>query len=126
MTDFWSKRLGGAPVAPATPPVAPTQLPPQFRATPAAQPYVAPATQGATEAPKQAASSRQHDLCPACGSRNYLSVQGAKARCYDCGYPVEQSTSGAISTTSQAGAAIPAQQASGYSGGFQPNVIVNK
>ena len=127
MSDFWSKRLG-APAVPPTPPVSPSALPPQFRAaTPATQAYVAPATQGATEAPRKAASARQHDLCPACGSGNYFSPPGGgRARCFECGYPVEQSTSGVTSTTSQGGAAQPAQQASGYSGGFQPHVIVNK
>lgn len=127
MTDFWSKRLG-APVNPAPrPPVSASPVPPQFRAaTPATEQYVAPASQGASEAPRQAQSARQHDACPACGSGNYMAPPGGRARCFECGYPVEQSTSGAVSTTSQGAAAVPAQQATGYSGGFQPNVIVNK
>lgn len=123
MTDFWSKRLGGT-ARPSGAPTAPAALPPQFRSvsapSPAPEPHAAPA------APRKAASARQTDLCPGCGSGNYLAPPGGRARCYDCGYPIEQSTSGVASTTSQGGTATPAPQAAGYSGGFQPSVIVNK
>ena len=44
-------------------------------------------------ATERAASARQTATCPDCGSGNYFSIQNAAPRCYDCGYPLEQSGS---------------------------------
>ena len=70
------------------------------------------------------------DRCPGCGSGNYGSsalAPEARARCYDCGYPIQQSGSGV-------GAGIVGQggQASGpaqptvqvQTGGFNPTTII--
>lgn len=95
--DWWAKKLAQpqqpqqnqpAPQQPTYPqrdanmPVAPSQVP----MTPFEQP------QSANPASK-AQSSRQTESCPDCGSPNYLSVQNTRPRCYDCGYPLEQSGS---------------------------------
>ena len=41
----------------------------------------------------KAQSASQVAACPNCGSSNYMAVQNAAARCFDCGYPTEQSGS---------------------------------
>ena len=60
--------------------------------------------------------------CPGCGSDNYFSMGQAKPRCYDCGYPVEQQSSGVTGTES--GPTKPARQVS--SSGYQPGSIVGR
>ena len=66
-----------------TPPMPPTQQPmapmPSFQQSP--------------NPAERAASARQTATCPECGSGNYMAVQNAGARCYDCGYPIQQSGS---------------------------------
>jgi hypothetical protein len=70
------------------------------------------------EAPQRLPDSAQtSSRCPGCGSGNYgksAMAPEAKARCYDCGYPVVQSGSGVGTGISQAngGPAIPAKQIS--------------
>jgi hypothetical protein len=86
--DWWAKKLGqqqpvqqGRPDP--TPPMPPSQQPmammPQFQ-------------QPANPAEK-AQSSKQTATCPDCGSGNFFSIQNAAPRCYDCGYPIQQSGS---------------------------------
>jgi len=87
VSDFWAKKLGTQIQQPAPQtrqdnmPVAPSQMPMQQMPQPAQQPVL------------RLPSSTQTGSCPDCGSINYMSVQGAKARCMDCGYPIEQSGS---------------------------------
>jgi ribosomal protein S27AE len=86
-SDWWAKQLGVKPTPQAAPqpqnnPMPPSQQP-MTQYTPP-QPQV-PAT--------RAISAQQTQLCPNCSSSNYMSVQGSKLRCYDCGYPLEQSGS---------------------------------
>ena len=83
--DWWAKKLGqpaqqGRPDP--TPPMPPSQQP-------MAQ---MPSFQAANPAEK-AQSSKQTASCPDCGSGNYFSIQNATPRCYDCGYPIQQSGS---------------------------------
>jgi hypothetical protein len=42
---------------------------------------------------ERAQSAKQTATCPDCGSTNYMSVATSPPRCFDCGYPVEQSGS---------------------------------
>ena len=83
--DWWAKQLGAQPQAqvpaprPADIPMPPSQQP----MTPFQQP--APMS--------KAQSSTQTQLCPECGGGNYMTVQNAAPRCYDCGYPIQQSGS---------------------------------
>lgn len=62
---------------------------------PSQQPMVAMPTfqQAQNPSTERAASARQTASCPECGSANYMAVQNAAARCYDCGYPISQSGS---------------------------------
>lgn len=88
--DWWAKKLQQQnPQTPQVPnqprqaniPVAPSQVP--------MTPYVQPLP----EATSKAASSREVATCPDCGSGNYYGFNGSKQRCYECGYPNEQSGS---------------------------------
>jgi hypothetical protein len=42
---------------------------------------------------RQLPSSSQTASCPDCGSANFMAIQNAAPRCFDCGYPLEQSGS---------------------------------
>lgn len=100
-TSWYQKRLsGGAPPTPAQLPTAPA--PQQVTAYPQPQPQ-APASNPESLSEALAdpnvkmqgglAAKTEHASCPGCGSRNFFSranAEGAKPRCYDCGYPVIQ------------------------------------
>lgn len=60
---------------------------------PPSQQPMTPYQQPLPQSTARAHSASLNDSCPDCGSGNYFSIQGAKARCYDCGYPMEQSGS---------------------------------
>lgn len=71
-------------------------------------------------------SSSQVSSCPECRSTNYGSVEGAKARCYDCGYPIRQSGSGmgkgiSVPMEGPTQAAIQVE-----TGGWNPQGIIGK
>ena len=85
--DWWAKKLQGQVPQPrqdSSPPMPPSQQP--------MTPYVAQQPMSNPNVSK-AQSASQTQVCPNCSSRNYMSVGGAKLRCYDCGYPIEQSGS---------------------------------
>lgn len=103
--DWWAQKLGTVqPVQQGrvdpTPPMPPSQLPmtpmPTFQ-----QPNPA----------GRAQSASQVQSCPECGSGNYMSVANTAPRCFDCGYPVEQSGSkyGNLSTARVEGSATAAR-----------------
>jgi ribosomal protein S27AE len=98
MSNFWHKAVTGGQPAPRR----------------AQTPYTPPPVQGASvaqpqaaQAPTKARSARETDLCPGCGSGNYFGTADSRKRCYDCGYPVEQSGYGAAA---HAGEGQPARQ----------------
>jgi hypothetical protein len=62
--------------------------------------------------------------CPSCGSSNYFKVTGSKPRCYECGYPVMQSTSG-MSATSDGSPPRQARQVSKGSN-YHPQEIIGR
>ena len=119
-TNWWANKLAGqtpnAPQPRQEMPLPPSQIPMAY--TPPAQPQ-----QGAR--PTASASASR---CPGCGSGNYGSIEGTKARCYDCGYPIVQSGSGlgkGITGGPQAaGPAQPAVQVA--TGGWNPTTIIGK
>lgn len=84
--DWFAKKLQAQqpPVQPRPVdlPVAPSQVPMTA--------YQAPQVQ--SNAPK-AQSASQTAVCPDCSSDNYFGFNGSKPRCYECGYPMEQSGS---------------------------------
>jgi hypothetical protein len=86
--DWWAKKLGNTPQTPVgRPDIAPPM--------PASQQPMAqmPAFQPPTQAPTKAQSASQVATCPDCGSGNYFAIANAAPRCYDCGYPLQQSGS---------------------------------
>lgn len=119
--DWWSKKLGQEPQGrpDPTPPMPLSQQP----MTPM------PVFQPQTPTQSKAQSVNQNTTCPNCWSSNYFSYQNTSPRCYDCGYPVQQSGSayGALSVANVEGAAKPAIGNSGTSGfspmpdGYGPN-----
>lgn len=120
--DWWAKKLGTTPVPQGrpdpTPAMPPSQVPlasmPQFQGSPQLQTPTQLATQGAT--------------CPDCRSSNYMSPGNNIAfRCYDCGYPVQQSGSryGSLTGAHVEGAA---KQATGNdaTNNWNPQGIIGK
>lgn len=85
--DWWASKLGTQPQVPQgrpndMPPMPPSQQPMQ--------------QMPAFQQPQQGRvlpSSSQTATCPDCGSNNYMAVANAAPRCYDCGYPIQQSGS---------------------------------
>lgn len=84
--DWWAKNLGVKPQQPQqSVPMPPSQQP--------MTPYTPPAPQPQVSASK-AMSAKQTDMCPNCGSDNFMTHDPKfEKRCYDCGYPREQSGS---------------------------------
>jgi len=85
--DWWAKKLGNNPqVQQGRPDPTPAMPPSQVPLAPM------PGFQPPTTTKAQYANSTAS--CPDCGSGNYMSPSDTIAkRCYDCGYPVQQSGS---------------------------------
>lgn len=86
-SDWWAKKLQQQQ---PTPPPARTQSVPQAPSQTPMTPYQAPVPQQPTS---RAQSASQTASCPDCGSDKYFGFNGSKPRCYECGYPMEQSGS---------------------------------
>ena len=82
--DWWAKKL-------AQPDNTPRDIP---QAPPSQQPMTRFEQPEQTNNPAaKAQSAKLTDVCPDCGSANYFGIQGSRPRCYECGYPMEQSGS---------------------------------
>lgn len=100
--NWWAQKLNGVQPAPTgrpdpTPAMPPTQLPMTPMPT-----FQQPSPAG------RAQSAQQTQTCPDCGSANFMRAdQNSAPRCFDCGYPVNQSGSryGNLSTARVEGAA---------------------
>lgn len=102
--DWWAKQLGAQ--APAE------QVRPVNNPMPPSQQPMAPMPQPAYTQPlSKAQSASQTQSCPECGGNNYMAVQNAAARCYDCGYPITQAGSryGSLTGAKVEGSAKSAQ-----------------
>lgn len=122
--NWWAKKLGNPGPMPATPP---TTTPPGNVYRPPQQTPNIPVSYDAQQDQlvTRAQSARDNDRCPGCMSGNYMAPVGTqRKRCYDCGYPIVQAGSG-VGGTGQGGAPIAAKQPS-QSGGFNPNIIVDR
>ncbi|CAB4179197.1 hypothetical protein UFOVP1033_60 [uncultured Caudovirales phage] len=90
--DWWAKQLGTQQPQPSVPITAPRQtnnpMPPSQQPMTQFQPPPQP-----QQPTSKAQSASQTATCPECGGTNYMSVQKAAPRCYDCGYPISQSGS---------------------------------
>lgn len=99
MTGWWERRLSQEPSSP-----------PPVRRQP--------------ELPVPKPRTPPEDLCPNCGSENYLSATSlTQKRCYDCGHPVVQSGTG-VSSGRTDGTVKGAKQI--RSGGYSPGTIVGR
>lgn len=110
MSDWWSRKLAGNNKPQSRP-----SPQPQSASYPAVPPAPAPQT------PSKATHTRSQGLCPGCGSDNYFSMgTNAQARCYDCGWPIVQQSTGMTGE----GPAIPSRQVA--SDGYQPQNIIGR
>jgi len=105
--DWWAKKLNTPPVPTPQPnrqpnlPTPPSQLP----MTPM------PAFQQPQTSESKAQSAKSVATCPDCGSGNYFAATAQTSfRCYDCGYPIQQSGSryGGLAGAHVEGATQPA------------------
>lgn len=85
--DWWAKQLGVKPTPQSVPQQANMPMPPSQQPM---TPYVPPQPQVQQS---RAQSAAQTQRCPECNGTNYMAVQNAAPRCYDCGYPLQQSGS---------------------------------
>lgn len=84
--DWWARKLQQQ-----APP--PQQRPDPTPPMPMSQQPMATLPQLQQPSNERAQSASQTATCPDCGSGNYMSVANAAPRCFDCGYPLEQSGS---------------------------------
>lgn len=110
---WWEKKLG-------TPGVRPPAV--------QQQPYVPQPQQ--PQQPVQYTPPVQHTQsprCPGCGSSNYGGTAESRPRCYDCGYPIQQSGSGVVGVQmpSSQGPTQAAKQVS-TANNFNPQGIIGK
>lgn len=114
--SWWANKLGAPQQPQSRPPITPPSQAPMT-------PYQPPQQQQQTNLPASATSAAR---CPNCGSGNYGgATPEARARCYDCGYPLQQSGSG------MPGVRVPTEgpvQAAKQvdTGGFNPGQIVDR
>ena len=114
--SWWANKLG-APVQPAQsrPPVMPPSAAPMTS-------YQAPQLPQ-TNLP---ASATRAANCPNCSSGNYGgNTAESRARCYDCGYPLQQSGSGMPGVRVPTEGPVQAAKQVG-TGGFNPRQIVDR
>jgi hypothetical protein len=116
-SSWWANKLNNGQQKPASTPqyVAPQ---PATYAQPQ-NPQYPPTQQLTPSAPR----------CPNCNSGNYGGgTPEARARCYDCGYPITQSGSGLgtgiTSGPKPTGPVLPAKQVA--TGGWNPQTIIGK
>ena len=125
MSNWWANKLG-APQAPqpSTPQTTPiSNLPSQL---PSSQQFNNVPVTANTRLP---ASATSPDRCPNCASGNYgrsAMAPEAKARCYDCGYPITQSGSGSPGIKTPTGGAVTAARQLNTGNNFNPQTIVDR
>lgn len=118
--NWWANKLGQQQPAqqprPVNMPMPPSQQPMTPYTPPVANPNVS-----------KAQSALQNQSCPNCASNNYMSVAGAKLRCYDCGYPLEQSGSryGSLTGAKVEGSAKSAR-GNDSTNNFNPQQIIGR
>lgn len=121
-SNWWANKVGAA--QPPAPVQYQPQQPQQFQQPAQPQNYP-PVQQQIPQSPR----------CPECHSNNYGGSHDdargmvAKARCYDCGYPVRQSASGMgkgiVGQRPSGGAVAPAKQVA-QGDGYNPGTIIGK
>lgn len=85
--DWWAKKLGNSPQLPVGRPDPSPQMPPSQQPMSPMPTFQAPVV-------SKAQSASSVETCPDCGSGDYFSAtRETSKRCFDCGYPVQQSGS---------------------------------
>jgi hypothetical protein len=123
--DWWANKLNNKPTQSSTPATGPAPGN-VYRAT-VNQPTVRVDYDAVQDQlVSKAASSRSTETCPGCYSGNYMSSPGSNTakRCYDCGYPLVQSGTGAGLPSQSSGPTVAAKQVG--TSGFNPNIIVDR
>lgn len=121
MSNFWANKTSnpGAPRVSSPPSYSQQQSTPPTQP----QPTYFPPEVASHQLP---ASATSQSRCPGCGSGNYGSADpSARARCYDCGYPIQQSGSGVgkgIAGPQPKGPTQASRQVT--TGGFNPTTII--
>ena len=114
-SNWWSNKLGTTPQ-------------PQQPNMPQQQPVYQQPTQQPQSYPTSQQTVPMTPRCPGCNSGNYGGTAESRPRCYDCGYPIQQSGSGAgtgiVGQGGGGGPATPATQVP--TGGFNPTTIIGR
>lgn len=118
--NWWARKLN----APETP--SRMEPHPGYQ-TPGEQSYQAPQTQQPTGPRKQLRHERAAGICPDCGSDKYFAIAGAgKPRCFECGYPLVQTTSG-MGGTGAGETSVPSKQTNARgTSQYHPDVIFDR
>jgi len=139
MSNWWADKLG-TPRQPQQPRLPEQQVPvvnpgitPQYPGYTPNQNYP-PITQQPTYNPELAghrlpASATSPDRCPNCSSSNYGKMIGqpeAKPRCYDCGYPLQQSGSGTPGVRIPTSGTVEATKQVSTANNFNPGTIIDR
>jgi predicted RNA-binding Zn-ribbon protein involved in translation (DUF1610 family) len=139
--NWFANKLG--PAAPARPVLPPIPVQP---AIPVAAPnWTAPSpqqypqvTEGQQQQPppqdqyrtSKTTFDRNSDQCPECGSGNYMKPADPRSssgyRCYDCGYPVMQTTSNMPSMPTGESGPVRASRQVSTSSNYNPQTIVGR
>jgi hypothetical protein len=114
MSNWWATKLG----QPAPQPQQQPQPSPRQVQQPVAQPQNYPPVQQQVPLGER---------CPGCGSGNYGGATAeSRKRCYDCGYPIQQSGTGVgkgvVGNQAGGGPATPARQV--QTQGYNPQTII--
>lgn len=119
-SSWWANKLGAQQPQQQVPQ---PQVPQQPAYVPPAQPQ--PVQQQSY--PQTQMPYTPSPRCPGCGSGNYGGTAETRARCYDCGYPIQQSGSG-MSGVRGPQAEGPTQAAKQVStaNNFNPQGIIGK
>lgn len=132
-SSWWANKLGTqAPAERPAAPVAPAAQPaPSYQQAPSNYPQVSvppavPPQNPELEGHRLPQSAGSYDRCPNCASGNYgRTTPESRARCYDCGYPIQQSGSGVPGVRVPTEGPVQAARQVG-TGGFNPQQIVDR
>lgn len=135
MSDFWLNKIreaqGGPPPHPQaglTATGSPWWAHPAYTRpeAPQATPQASPEQLHREYQTERAQSAKHSEHCPSCQGEHYWrATPNAMAQCFDCGWPVQNSTQGvAIANNSSALAKVSLHQAKGS--GYNPQSIVGR
>jgi len=127
--SWWADKLGNGQ-APTQRPAAPVQ--PTYAQPVQQNPSYPPQTSQQFVNPELAGhrlpASASSGSCPNCGSGNYGGTAETKARCYDCGYPIQQSGSGTpgVRIPNAGSGAVEAARQLNTGNNYNPGQIIDR